>query len=68
MASGAGNQLGAPMIELEVVRKQIYCIEESTCDIFVTFRRPRVDSASPVVVRRPGNCAPFPPSLRPCMH
>jgi len=34
------------MFELEVFRKQIYCIEESTCDIFGGFRRP-------------GNCAPL---------
>jgi len=29
----------------------MYCSEESTCDIVGTFRRP-------VVIRRPGNCAP----------
>jgi len=37
---------GAPMFEPELFRKQIYCIEENTCNIFGTFRRP-------------GNCAPF---------
>jgi len=46
------------MFENEVFRDQIYCIEESICDIFGTFRRPRSDSA-------PGNCAPLAPSLRP---
>jgi len=28
------------MFEPEVFRKQMYCIEESTCDIIGTFRRP----------------------------
>jgi len=28
------------MFEPEVFRKQMYCIEESTCDIVGTFRRP----------------------------
>jgi len=47
----------APMVEPEVFRKQLHCIEKSTCDIFGTFRRP------PAVIRRPhsdshqGNCA-----------
>jgi len=40
------------MFEPEVFRKQMYCIEESTCDISGTFRRPE-------------NCAP---SLRPCLR
>jgi len=30
----------APMLEPEVFRKQMYCIEESTCDIVGNFRRP----------------------------
>ena len=29
------------MFEPEVFRKEIYCIEESTCDIVGTFRRPQ---------------------------
>jgi len=28
------------MFETEVFRKQVYCIEESTCDIIGTFWRP----------------------------
>jgi len=28
------------MFEAELFRKQIYCIEESSCDIVGTFRRP----------------------------
>jgi len=30
----------APMFEPEVFRNQIYCVEESTCDIVGTFRLP----------------------------
>jgi len=33
------------MFEPEFLRKQMYCIEESTCDIAGTFRRPHSDSA-----------------------
>jgi len=51
---------GATMVEFEVFRKQMYCIEESTCDLVLTFRRPRSHSALPVVIRRPGNSAPLP--------
>ena len=40
MAPGARSEFGALMFELEVLRKQMYCIEESTCDIVGTFRRP----------------------------
>ena len=47
MAPGAWSKFGAPVLELELFRKQIYCIEESTCDIFGTFRRPRSDLAPP---------------------
>jgi len=41
MATGARSKFGAPMLEPEVFRKQMHCIEESTCDIVGTFRRPR---------------------------
>ena len=59
MASGARSKFGAPMFEPEVFLKQMYCAEESTCDIVGTFRRPRNDSALPAEIRRPGNCGPF---------
>ena len=49
----------APAFEPEVFRKQMYCIEESACDTVGIL-------GAPIVIRRPGNCAPFPPSLRPC--
>ena len=32
-------KFGAPVVESEFFRRQIYCIEESTCDIVGTFRR-----------------------------
>ena len=37
---GKKRKFGAPMFEPEVFRKYMYCIEESTCDIVGTFRRP----------------------------
>jgi len=54
------------VFEPELSRKEIYCIKESTCDIFwgrfgapAVIRRPRGDSA-------PGELSPpCPPSLRP---
>jgi len=53
MAPGARNKFGAPMFKPEVIREQIYCIEESTCVKVGTFRR------SPVI-QRPG-CVPILP-------
>ena len=59
MAPRARNKFGALMFEPELFQKQIYSIEESTCDIAGTFRCPRV-------IWRPGHCTPpFPPSLCP---
>ena len=40
------KQVWRPVFEPEVFRKQMYCIEESTCDIVETFRRPHKYSAS----------------------
>jgi len=39
---GARNKFCASMFEPEVFRKQIYCIEENTCDLVGTFRRPGI--------------------------
>jgi len=39
------SKFGAPVFEPEVLRKQMYCIEETTCDIFGTFWRPHSVSA-----------------------
>jgi len=33
------SKFGAPTFETELFRKQVYCIEESTCDTVGTFRR-----------------------------
>jgi len=55
MAPRARSKFGAHMFEPEVFQKQMYCVEESTCDIVGTFRRPHSDST-------PGKCVP---SLRP---
>jgi len=57
----ARNKFGAPMFEPEVFRKQMYCIEESTCDIVGTFRRHSQSFGAPIVIWRPracGACAP----------
>jgi len=47
MAAEAKSKFGAPMFEPEVIRKHMHCIEESTCDIVVTFRRPPQSFAAP---------------------
>jgi len=53
------SKFGAPMFEAELFPMQICWIEESTCDIVGTFRRPRSELA-------PGElCPPCPSSLRP---
>ena len=49
------------MFEPEVFRKQMYCIEERTCDIVGTF------SAPSALIRRPGSCAPFAPLITPSL-
>jgi len=52
MAPGARSKFGSPVFEPEVFRKQMYCIEESACDIVGTF-------GAPIVIRRPGNFTPL---------
>jgi len=66
MTPEAESKFDAPMLETEVFRKQMCCSEESTCDIARTFRHPPQSFGTPIVIRRPGNCAPFSPSLPPC--
>ena len=69
------SKFGAPMIKSEFFRRQIYCIEESNCDIVGTFlfgasssnAAPLQWFSAPIVNWRPGNCAPH-SSLRPCLH
>jgi len=57
MAPGVRSKFGAPMFEPEVFRKQMYCTEVlvTLLGLFGAF----------MVIRRPGNCASSPPSLRP---
>jgi len=61
------KQVWQPMFEAEVFRKQMYCIEKSTCeccDIVGTYWGPPQSFGTPILIRRPGNCAPLAPSLR----
>ena len=64
MAPGTRSKFGAPMFGLEFFWKQIYCIEESTCDIVGTFRRPRSHSAPTAVIWCPHSDS-APGELRP---
>jgi len=64
MASGARSKFGAPMFEPEVFRKQIYCCTKVLVTLFGLFGDPQSFGAL-IVIRRLGNCAPCPPSLRP---
>ena len=67
---GQEASLAPPCSNLELFRKQMYCIEGSTCDIIWDFSAtllglfgaPPQGFGAPVVTRPPGNCAP---SLRP---
>jgi len=47
MTPGARSKFGAPIFDPEVFQKQMYFIEESTCDIVGTFRLPRIHSVHP---------------------
>ena len=59
MAPGARSKFGAPMLESEVFRKQMHCIEESTCDIVGTFQRDPQWFGALTVTQHPRNCAPL---------
>jgi len=59
---GARSKFAAPMFEPEVFRKQMQCIEESTCDNVGTFRR------LPQWFGARGLCPSCSPSLRSCPH
>jgi len=52
------------MFEPEVFQKQMYCVEESTCDIVGPFRRPSSDLAPLYWLGARGIS---PPSLRLCI-
>jgi len=60
MAPGATSKFGARMFETEVLRKQMYCIEDSTCDIVGTFWLPQPIGAAHSDLERPGNCSALP--------
>jgi len=54
------------MFEPEVFRKYMYCIEDSTCDIVVTFRRPPQSFGAPRSYSAHGElCPPYPLSYAP---
>jgi len=61
------------MFEPVVFRKQIYCIEESTCDIVGTFGRPCSPSVPPAEIRLPcsdspsGELCPLAPPVTPLL-
>jgi len=59
MAPGARSKFGARIFEREVFLKQIYCIEESTCDIVGTFRAPGVIRARGIVLPLPRFVTPL---------
>jgi len=59
MAPGPRSKFGAPVFEPEVFRKQMYCVEESTCDNVGTFRRSPQSFGAPTVIWRQGNCSPL---------
>jgi len=68
MASGARNKFGVPKFEPVVFRKQMHCIEESTCDIVGTFRRLPQAFGTLMMIRRTGKCYPLLPLLRLFVH
>jgi len=65
MAPRARSKFAAPKFEPEVFRKQMYCIEASTCDIVGTFRQSLRLFGAPIVIRRPKNCSPLAPLVTP---
>jgi len=72
MATGARLcKFATPMFEPEAFQKQMYCIEENTCDIVGAFWCPRSHSVSPTVIQHPQNDSapkewlPFAPLVTP---
>ena len=58
--AGARSKFGVPMLEPEVFRKQMCCVEESTCDIVGIFIRPPQWFGAPYIDSAPGKlCAPL---------
>jgi len=67
MAPGARSKFGIPVLEPEVFRKQMYCIEKSrsACHIVGTYWQLPQSFATPILIWRPGNCAPLAPLFTP---
>ena len=58
MAPGERSKFGAPMFELEVFRRQMYCTEVRVrlLGLFGALQ----SFGALIVIRRPGNCVPAP--------
>jgi len=68
MAPGARSKFGAPMFKPEPFWKQMYCIEESTCDICWDFSaQPRSDSAPSPKLFNARGIVPLAPLVTPLM-
>jgi len=63
MGPGARSKFGAPMFEPEVFRKQMHCTEVLV--MLLGLFGAHHSFGALIVIRRPGNFAPCPPSLRP---
>jgi len=53
MAPGARRKFGTPIFEPEDLRKQMYCIEEGTCDIVGDFLASPQSFGAPAVFQSP---------------
>jgi len=58
MTPGARSKFGAPMFEPEVFRKQMHVLKKVLVTLLGLF-------GAPMVIQRPGNCAPFVPFVTP---
>ena len=67
MAPEARSKFVAPMFEPEVFRKQMFCIEESTCDVVGTLRRPSQSFGAPRSDSAPRQSCPprYAPAYKP---
>jgi len=59
------KQVWRPVFQPEIFRNQMYCLEEITCDIVGTLRRPRSHSAAPQRYGARGIVPPLPHVLTP---
>jgi len=64
MAPGARRYFGASIFEFEVsIGSKCIVLKQVLVTLLGLFGAPRSHSVPPVVILRPGNCAPFPPRL-----